>query len=287
MYPSKRRRWSPESMAAAVNEVKNGFLSLLKASKKYNVPKSTLHDHVTDRVKDGAVNGKTPVLTADEEKQLLKSATERAEMGVGFSKRNFLRAAGALARKRGVSFKNGAPSEKWWTLFKKRNGGEVSLRQPEATATIRHQMMTRQRTDKYFFALNDVLTTNRLDNKPMNIWNMDESFIALSSDSPLVVARTGTKYIHSKSGNRENITILACGNAAGVMMPPHFITKGKTQQALKSWDTENAPFGSFISVSDSGWTKQVYIVDYISSFLTNCLLSLRYKVLGAFQCVFV
>lgn len=189
MYPSKRRRWSPESMAAAVNEVKNGFLSLLKASKKYNVPKSTLHDHVTDRVKEGAVNGKTPVLTADEEKQLLKSATERAEMGVGFSKRNFLRAAGALARKRGVSFKNGAPSEKWWTLFKKRNGGEVSLRLPEATATIRHQMMTRQRTDKYFFALNDVLTTNRLDNKPMNIWNMDESFIALSSDSPLVVAR--------------------------------------------------------------------------------------------------
>lgn len=71
------------------------------------------------------------------------------------------------------------------------------------------------------------------------------------------------------------------------MMPPHFITKGKTQQALKSWDTENAPFGSFISVSDSGWTKQVYIVDYISSFLTNCLLSLRYKVLEAFQCVFV
>lgn len=159
-----------------------------RKQKKYNVPKSTLHDHVTEKVKERTVYEKTPVLTADDEKQLLKSATERAEMGVGFSKRNFLRAAGALARKRGVSFKNGAPSEKWWTLFKKRNGGEVSLRQPEV-ATIRHQMMTRQRTDKYFFALNDVLTTNRLDNKPMNIWNMDESFTALSSDSPLVVAR--------------------------------------------------------------------------------------------------
>lgn len=118
MYPSKRRRWSPETMAAAVNEVKNGFLSLLKASKKYNVPKSTLHDHVTDRVKEGAVNGKTPVLTADEEKQLLKSATERAEMGVGFSKRNFLRAAGALARG-GVHLKMVHP---------RRNGGRCSKR---------------------------------------------------------------------------------------------------------------------------------------------------------------
>lgn len=174
-----------------MNEVKNGFLSLQKASKKYNVPKSTLHDHVSEKVKERAVYEKTPVLTADDEKQLLKSTTERAEMGVGFSKRNFLRAARALARKwgRGGSFKNGAPSEKWWTLFKKRNGGEVSLRLPEATATIRHQMMTRQRTDKYFFALNDIRTTNKLDNKPMNIWNMDESFTALSSDSPLVVAR--------------------------------------------------------------------------------------------------
>lgn len=76
-------------------------MSLQKASKKYNVPKSTLHDHVTEKVKERAVYEKTPVLTADEEKQLLKSATERAEMGVGFSKRNFLRAARALARKGG------------------------------------------------------------------------------------------------------------------------------------------------------------------------------------------
>lgn len=97
-------------------------MSLPKASKRYNVPKSTLHDHVTGRVKEGAINGKTPVPTAEEEKQLLSSATERAEMGVGFSKRNFLRAAGALAKKSGVSFKNGAPSEKRWTLFRKRNG---------------------------------------------------------------------------------------------------------------------------------------------------------------------
>lgn len=80
-------------------------MSLQKASKKYNVPKSTLHDHVTEKVKERAVYEKTPVLTADEEKQLLKSATERAEMGVGFSKRNFLRAARALARKGGGHLK--------------------------------------------------------------------------------------------------------------------------------------------------------------------------------------
>ncbi|XP_022320855.2 uncharacterized protein LOC111123042 [Crassostrea virginica] len=39
------------------------------------------------------------------------------------------------------------------------------------------------------------------------------------------------------------------------MLPPHFIMKGKTQLALKSWDSENDPPGAFISVSDSGWIK--------------------------------
>ena len=62
--------------------------------------------------------------------------------------------------------------------------------------------------------------------------------------------RTGTKYIQSKAGSREHVTVLACRNATGEM-------KGKTQLALKSGDSENAPPGSFISVSDSGWIKQV------------------------------
>ena len=67
------------------------------------------------------------------------------------------------------------------------------------------------------------------------------------------------------------------------MMPPHFITKGKTQQALKSWDTENAPFGSFISVSDSGWTKQVHVqITFHHSFLIVCFPS-DTKCLGHFN----
>lgn len=37
-YPSKRSRWSSESMAAALNEVKSGVLSLQKERRKYTVP---------------------------------------------------------------------------------------------------------------------------------------------------------------------------------------------------------------------------------------------------------
>lgn len=69
-----------------------------------------------------------------------------------------------------------------------------------------------------------------------------------------------TLYIYRKglkSGTRETITLIAGGNAAGQLLPPHFIFKGKTKMALRSWDTENAPDGSLLSVSPTGWTKQV------------------------------
>lgn len=78
--------------------------------------------------------------------------------------------------------------------------------------------------------------------------------------------------------------MLACDNAAGVMMPPHFITKGKWQQYLEPCGTENVPFGSFISVSDSGWTKQVYITFHHSSFKlptdTKCVWHLNASMLN-------
>lgn len=61
-----------------------------------------------------------------------------------------------------------------------------------------------------------------------------------------------------KSGSRENITLLAGGNAAGTYLPLLFIVKGKTKKALQSWDTENAPSNAHITVSETGWTKQVY-----------------------------
>ena len=82
----------------------------------------------------------------------------------------------------------------------------------------------------------------------------------MPKDHNIFFIRTGTKYIQSKAGSREHVTVLACGNAAGEMLPPHFIMKGKTQLALKSWDSENDPPGAFISVSDSGWIKQVLLI---------------------------
>jgi len=50
---SEYKRWSNESMALAVDAVMKDGLSVRRAVKVYNVPKSTLGDHISGRVLPG------------------------------------------------------------------------------------------------------------------------------------------------------------------------------------------------------------------------------------------
>lgn len=243
-------------MSDAVHDVKCG-LSIRKAAQKYAVPKSSLNDRVTGRVAEDGVWGGSAKFTKEDEVFLAKTAKSRAELGIGFSKPNFLRAAGELAKSRGVTFKNGKPSEMWWRRFKGRQN-DVSLRTPEATSSSRHIGMTRERVTKYFNALGSVLAQNKLENT--HIWNMDETGISLSHKPGKVIAAKGSKAVHAKtSGTRDMITVIACGNANGDMIPPHFVVPGKTKRSLSIYDTASLRSSSInnanISVSDSGWTK--------------------------------
>jgi hypothetical protein len=42
----------------------------------------------------------------------------------------------------------------------------------------------------------------------------------------------------------ELISLLACGNASGKVIPPYVVIPGKTKRALLSFDTANAPAGN-------------------------------------------
>ena len=51
---SKRKEWSEESMELALRDITTGVMGVQRAALEYNVPKSTLSDRVTGRVKPGA-----------------------------------------------------------------------------------------------------------------------------------------------------------------------------------------------------------------------------------------
>ncbi|XP_041363761.1 uncharacterized protein LOC121379282 [Gigantopelta aegis] len=246
-------------MTNAVDAVKVHGMSIRKASNMYDVPRSSLMDRVSGRVDESCSPGRPTTADYDLERKLVDYACNLAEMGVGISIKVFLEHAGSLMKKHGLNvsrFKNGIPGEKWWRCFKKRHP-DLRLRAPEPTAAVRHRAMNKTNVDGYFAKLEEVLERNGLQNKPHQIWNQDESGISLDHKPGRVLARKGIRNLQARtSGNKEQITILACGNAAGEMMPPHFIVKGKTSKTLLSMDTDKAPPGSKFSCSDSGWTKQ-------------------------------
>ncbi|XP_053383045.1 uncharacterized protein LOC128549707 [Mercenaria mercenaria] len=248
--------YSKEALCSALEEVRQQTLSIRAAAKKNSVPVTTLHNRVSGRITMGAKWGKTTLLPLAKEKELINYALQRAEMGIGFSKETFLRFAGQFAKSEGVTFKNSVASEKWWLGLKQRNP-EFSLRTAEPTALGRHMSITRLRISRYFSQLISVLVENSLLDKSPFIWNMDETGLSLSPKCPKVLARKGSKVVHAKSSSpRELVTIIACGNASGYVIPPHAFIPGKTVRALRSYGTENAPEGTKLSVSDSGWTKQ-------------------------------
>ncbi|KAJ8321557.1 hypothetical protein KUTeg_000888 [Tegillarca granosa] len=97
--------WTNEAMARAIQEVKTNGVPVRKAAKMYSVPRSTLHDRISGRVEENAKWGGAPVLPADDELKLVENAKQRASLGIGFTKYNFLRCASELAKFRGIHFK--------------------------------------------------------------------------------------------------------------------------------------------------------------------------------------
>ena len=64
------RQWDTVSMEKAVAAVEKGE-SIRRAAEMFQVPRSTLHDRVSGRVKMDSKPGKTPYLSASEEEELV------------------------------------------------------------------------------------------------------------------------------------------------------------------------------------------------------------------------
>jgi len=266
----KHCQWSEAAMSSAIQAVRDQGMSQRTACKTFNVPRCTLHVRLCGKTELGAKPGHPTNLSHEEEEKLVDFASNRAGLGIGFGRQQFLGYAERYAVKHNKRFKRGKPSMKWWRGMRRRHQ-RMTLRQPEGTSAVRHQCMDPHKVAKYFMMLRQVIDDNDLGSKPHTIWNMDETGMQLDHKPGKVVAQTGSKYLHSRtSGNKELITVVGAVNAAGGALPPHLIVKGKTKRSLYSFQMENAPDGCTWSVSDSGWTKQgIALLWFKESFLRN------------------
>ena len=110
--------------------------------------------------------------------------------------------------------------------------------------------------DNYFKELKGILDENKLEDKPGQIYNMDESRIPLDHRSPCVLARMGQK---KSTGNKSQITIVGCINATGQALPPFIVFDAKNPNI--QWTDGEVP-GTTYGLSNSGWMDNILFKEW-------------------------
>ena len=248
----KRKQWTDEQMLAAINSVQTEHMSGNKAADLHGVPRSTLKDRLSGRVSHGTKSGPMPYLSVTEEAQLSTHLLDAAKIGYGKTRRDVMCLVETYVRQKGV-LKGSSITDGWWQKFMKRNPS-LRLRAGDSTAGVRMDAINAENMREYFDLLRSVFDEFGFDDHPERIYNMDETGVPLEPRPPKVIAQKGQRKIRYRtSGQKAQITVIACGSATGQIVPPFVIFAAKQLNLL--W-THGEVSGSRYAVRDKGWVDQ-------------------------------
>ena len=127
----------------------------------------------------------------------------------------------------------------------------LALRKGDPIATVCMECMEKTTMAEYFELLKITLTENNLLDKPHQIYNVDETRMPFDHRPPKVVTSVGQKKVRSRtSGNKSQVTVIACVSAAGQVIPPFVIFDAKMLN--HNWTIGEVP-GTRYGLSDTGW----------------------------------
>ena len=237
--PHKYGTWKLESLEKAMAAVDTGT-SVRKAAEMYGIPRFTLHDHVRERVLK-TKPGPNPYLS---EKELVNFLFRRSSLGYPHTRQQVLGLVQQILDSKGVDVRltNG-----WWERFKKRHS-DITLKTALALSYVHAMARDEENLHRYYDLLEQTLIQNGILDCPTQLFNCGETGVPLNPKPLKVVSSKDPSYISSSS--KRQITVLACGSAAGYALPPYVIFTGKT---LKQMLTIGEVPGTIYGLSDSGW----------------------------------
>ena len=114
----------------------------------------------------------------------------------------------------------------------------------------------------YFDLLAKVLAENQLLHSPSRIYNVDETGIALDGHAPRVIAKRGQKKVRYRTtGNKNQITVIACVSASGQCIPPFVIFDAKRMNM--EWRKDEV-VGTAYGLSAKGWVDSELFRGWLS-----------------------
>ena len=101
--PAEYKSWNKDSLDMACQEVREGRLSIRRAADTYQIPKSTLSDRVSGRVREGSHSGPSRYLTDEEEAELVYFLVGSANVGYAKTKKDVLAIVSRVAESKGLT----------------------------------------------------------------------------------------------------------------------------------------------------------------------------------------
>ena len=248
--PVSYKSWSEESMSMALKAVLEQGLSVRRAAEDYGVPKSTLGDRVSGRVLPGAVSGPSRYLDDEEEKELAHFICRCASIGYAKTRSEVFAIVERTLSSREVEK---MVTHGWWEGYIKRHP-HLTLRTAAPLSHPRAISSDPEVIKIYFDLLEQTIIDNGLEQKPCNIFNMDETGMPLDPKPLKTIHRKGEKNpVALGSGLKMQITVVGCVSAGGYCLPPIVIWDRKR---LKPELTVGEVLGTLYGLSKKGWIDQ-------------------------------
>lgn len=274
-------RWSRDDMDKACDHVNRHLMTISRAAKAFNVPRSTLHLKVQGwkgkaprQSTNGVVGGggRKSTLALETELKLVKYMNIMNKWGFGLSKTQVLDVLQMFAREHKIKtdWKDDRPGDDWWVQFCKRH--KLSLKKPERLEGSRSRQagdpfIVQDFYDKLELAIDEL----DLAGKPQCIYNCDETGVNHDPGSTKILSKKGVAAQRLTGGSgREFTTVLGCVSADGSKLPPLILHKGKRLWTSSFGDKAKEYPGTSYFISDKGWmTEEVFTSWFKKTFVPN------------------
>ncbi|XP_022826400.1 uncharacterized protein LOC111356328 [Spodoptera litura] len=264
----ERFRYTQETLERAVTAIAKGEITINKASNVFSIPKSTLHNKLTNKVPLQRKMGPPSELTVDEEAKIAEWIVNKAKLGfpmhpeeVFDTVENFL-----TANNRKSKFTGNRPGKKWLKLFLNRHP-EITKRNAEVISKGR-AAVTESAIRAWFKELDQFLIEeDALDikNNPSRIFNADETGVMTCPKTGIILGPKNYRntYEIASGKEKESITVLCTFAADGKDVPPFVVYPYKRMPPAV---IQNFPDSWYIGRSDSGWMVSNTFFSYIKLF---------------------
>lgn len=265
------KNYSDKDIDKALEKIVDSNWSINKTSKEFKIPYGTLFNKYKGmHVKS---HGGQTVFSKQEEEGIIQSVVTCSDWGFPLNVEDLQMVTKSFLDRQGRNvnrFKNNIPGRDWVYSLIKRHKASLTQRLganiKRARASVSPEVIS-QYFDNLKISIDNV--------PPSNLFNYDETNMADDPGKKKWLYRRGKKYPenvvnHSKSA----ISIMFCGSATGVLLPPYVIYKSEHM-----WDrwTENGPkgypccedrccsSGSRYNRTKSGWIEASCFTDWFRS----------------------